>query len=185
MLVTVSDDGGETWSESTTIVGPRPGEFAEAVITTEGIRVYQGKLIAYYGIYEYTTAGLLDGHRHLEGKANAPLDVAWHRDTRTEIVVSEDGGNNWSKPVAAIPRFLPNLSPAPIRGGRLIIPGNLLYPFTEDPEGLNGWKTAGVPRLSQDYVDDPEGFRKGCKLRGDSTHYCEGSFFQTDDGSFT
>ena len=31
------------------------------------------------------------------------------------------------------------------------------------------------------YVDDPEGFHKGCRHRVDPHGYCEGSVLQTDD----
>jgi len=69
--------------------------------------------------------------------------------------------------------------------GRLIMPGSLCYPYTDDPSGIRGWKKTGIPGLPDGYVDDSEGFHKGCDYRearlGDEIHYCEGSFYQTED----
>jgi hypothetical protein len=56
------------------------------------------------------------------------------------------------------------------------------YPWTDDPGGLEGWTTAGIPGLPHDYYDDSEGFHYGRWHRGEAFDCCEGSFFQTDDG---
>ena len=103
-------------------------------------------------------------------------------DTHTEAAVSEDGGETWGEPVRAVERFIPNMPPAAVASGRLIMSGNLRYPYTDDTEGVSRWRDAVLPRLPGGYVDDPEGFHKGCRQRGDPHGYCEGSFFQTDDG---
>jgi hypothetical protein len=62
------------------------------------------------------------------------------------------------------------------------MPGNITFPHTDDPAGIHGWKSAGIPRLPAWTVDDPEGFHKACAYRQDVRNYCEGSFYQTDDG---
>jgi hypothetical protein len=98
-------------------------------------------------------------------------------------MVSSDGGRTWSAPKIVIPRFVPNLRPFQIAAGRLIIPGQVMYPYTDDPQGLTGWKRTGLPRIPEWTVDDSEGFHKACAVRGDTIDYCEGSFFQTDDSA--
>jgi hypothetical protein len=88
--------------------------------------------------------------------------------------------------VARIERFVPNLCPTPIAAGRsgdrLILPGNIWFPYTDDPRGIEGWTIAGIPGLPDDYWDDPEGFHYGSHHREAAFECCEGSFYQTDDG---
>ena len=185
MLLSVSKNKGDTWSRPTVLVSPDPGEVAYEVVTSEGLRVYQDKLIAYCGVYEYTEQPPLSGNppeRPHTGKAMIPEGATWHQNTRTQIRMSQDGGNSWSPAKTIIKGLVPNLSPSATASDRLIIPGNISYPYTDDPAGVSGWKRVGLPRLPEGYVDDPEGFHKVCRARGDSTKYCEGSFFQTDDG---
>ena len=182
MVMSTSDDEGRTWSRPRTLVEPQEGQFAQEVVTSEGLHVYGNTLVAYYGVYEYTAAGLTDGHRHPAGKRMAATHERWHQRTRTEAIVSEDGGESWSAPRQVVDRFVPNLSPVPLTSGRLIMPGNISFPYSDDPSGLTGWTPSGLPRLPKGYVDDPEGFHRACDQRGDPTHYCEGSFYQTDDG---
>jgi len=74
------------------------------------------------------------------------------------------------------------LRPLPTRSGRLIMAGNITFPYMDDPAGIRGWMHAGLPRLPSWTVDDSEGFGKAGVYRGDLRNYCEGSFFQTDDG---
>ncbi len=183
MMMATSDDGGETWSEPAAVVPRQPGEHAEAVITNGGIRVVGDMLVAYYGSFEFTAEGLVDGHRQPLGMAKAPHDVRWHQNVKCAARISEDGGFTWTDAGVMVDRFVPNLGPSVASTGRLIMPGNLLFPYTDDPSGLSGWRVAGIPRLPADYVDDSEGHHKGGRARGDQNGgYCEGSFFETDDG---
>ena len=148
-----------------------------------GLRRHGGRLIAYLGVYEYHDVCLRGGvERPGGGKAAIPAGEQWTLDTHTEVAVSEDDGETWGEPVRAIERFIPNMPPAAVASGRLIMSGNLRYPYTDDTGGVSGWRDAVLPRLPEGYVDDPEGFHKGCRQRGDPHGYCEGSFFQTDDG---
>lgn len=182
MVMSISKDHGETWSKSRPIVARQRGKLADAVIASGGIYVCNRSFIAYYGKYEYTAAGLKDGHRNLlTSRGKIPSDVSRHEGSHAEAIVSEDEGKTWSKPTIIVDRFLPNLSPQATISGRLIMPGSLRFPYTDDPSGLTGWSVAGIPRLPTNYVDDPEGFHKGCRYRGDACEYCEGSFFQTED----
>jgi hypothetical protein len=60
--------------------------------------------------------------------------------------------------------------------------GNITFPYTDDPAGIEGWVSTGLPRLPLWVVDDPEGFHKACFYRHDSCNFCEASFYQTDNG---
>ena len=186
MVLATSDDGGRTWSRPVRLSPAEKGEHAEIAYTAEGIRAHGGKLIAYYGRYEWLPLGLdADGHRTRDACVlyrDRP-DVWVHRGVWTEARVSDDAGKTWSAPRRIIDRFVPNLRPFPLAGGRLIMPGNVTFAYTDDPAGLTGWRRAGLPRLPADAVDDPEGFHKACHQRGDPIEYCEGSFYQTDDGT--
>ena len=183
MLYACSDDAGVTWSEPRTMLPRRPGRYADVVFTGMGLRRHGGRLIAYLGVYEYNDVCLRAGvERPGGGKAAIPVGEQWTLDTHTEVAVSEDDGETWGEPVRAIERFIPNMPPAAVASGRLIMSGNLRYPYTDDAGGVSGWRDAVLPRLPEGYVDDPEGFHKGCRHRGDPHGYCEGSFFQTDDG---
>lgn len=180
MMLATSDDKGETWSTPRTLVAAPKGEHDYAVLTSMGIHVHQGLLVAYCGSYEYTKNGLAcyrgDGCNR-KGRPNEPF----HQNSHCKILVSRDLGKTWQQE-GQIERFVPNLRPQPLRDGRLIMPGNMWFPYTDDPAGITGWKIAGIPRLQKDYVDDSDGFWRGRRHRGDSHACCEGSFYQTDDG---
>ncbi len=181
MVFAVSEDLGETWSEPAALVGPQPGRVGEAVMTGMGIHNHDGQLTAYYGYYDYDEQGV---RTHLE-RGNYPkqeLDFRVNYDSHTGIMTSSDAGATWEGPVAKIDRFVANLGPHRLKTGRLIIPGNMWFPYTDDPRGIEGWAIAGLPRLPEGYYDDPEGFWYGMAHRGDSAAYCEASCYETDDG---
>ena len=179
MLMAVSDDRGETWSRPQPVVDRPPGR---GVVTSMGVHVHAGGLTAYAGYYEITDHGLLGyyatGGNHGMSKRGKP----YHALNHTRILTSGDGGHTWQD-AGRIDRFVPNLAPHRLTGGRLILPGNLAFYHTDDPAGVTGWTYAGLPRLPEGYSDDPEGFWRGCAARGDETHYCEGSCFETDDAT--
>jgi BNR repeat-like domain/BNR/Asp-box repeat len=181
MLMATSDDGGETWSQASVVVGRLPGRVGMGVVTGMGIHIHEGRMAAYYGYYDYDERGV---QTHLE-RGNYPkqeLDFRVNYDTHTGIMVSNDEGATWEGPVAKIDRFVPNLCPQRLRSGRLIMPGNMWYPYTDDPYGIDGWTIAGIPRLPEGHCDDPEGFWYSKAARGDAFIVCEGSCYETDDG---
>jgi hypothetical protein len=182
MLLATSDDMGETWSPARPLVDRQPGRREYGVVTAEGIHVHDGVMAAYYGYYDRTREGVLMYYATGGNIAMARADRPHLAGTHCGIMRSDDGGATWTGPVATIDRFCPNLRPQPIAGGRLIMPGHLWYPWTDDPEGIRGWTHAALPGLPEDYRDDPEGFHRGAVRRGDARPLCEGSFFQTDDG---
>jgi hypothetical protein len=182
MVFSTSDDDGKTWTAPATITPPPPEE--TSAFTGMGIRAHKGDLIAYYGHYAYTDL-VNDGSGRL-WTAFAPVyrddRTKWvHKDVYTEVRVSKDRGATWGEPHRILDRFVPNLRPFPVHSGRLIMPGNITFPYTDDPAGIHHWKHEGIPRLPKWTVDDPEGFHKACAVRHDALNYCEASFFQTDD----
>jgi hypothetical protein len=183
MLFAVSDDDGRTWSKEAEITPPPPEK--TSVYTAMGIRSYKERLIAYYGHYAYTDLsldrnGVPSMYSQNDFKAS-PVEWA-HKDIFTDLRISSDRGQTWGEPVRVLERFVPNLRPFPTRSGRLIMTGNITFPYTDDPAGIEGWHSTGLPRLPIWVVDDPEGFHKACFFRHDLRDYCEASFYQTDDG---
>jgi hypothetical protein len=176
MVMSVSDDRGENWSTPRDVTGRLPGEEADAVVTSGGIFVASERLVAWYAHYEFVPGTLDSGHRK-------PSRGSRHRDTYTAALVSDDGGETWHSTSARIDNICLNQIPRPLASGRLLMTSNMLFPYTDDPTGLSGWRTSGLPRLPAGYQDEPFGFPAGNVARGDTTNYCEGSFFQTDDGT--
>lgn len=179
VMFTTSDDRGQTWAQPRPIVIPPAGRFAPCVCTACGLHAARdgaGRswLTAYYGQYEYAAAGL-------DGVRRRASDAA-HENTATFAVRSGDGGRTWGEPIRLIDRFVPNLGPQPAGAGRLIMPGGVVYPYTDDPEGVADWTWSSLPGLPHDHVDDSAGFQR-CLRESPAEHgYCEGSMFVTDDG---
>jgi hypothetical protein len=183
MLFAISDDDGKTWSSEAQLSPASPDK--TSTFTAMGIRSHRGELIAYYGHFAYNpiafdAAGVVRSEPILENRGDNKVWV--RRNTYCEVRVSKDRGKSWSKPARILDGFVPNLRPFPLESGRLLMPANITFAYTDDPAGLNGWRKAGLPRLPEWMVDDPEGFLKGCSYRQDPRDYCEGSFFQTGDG---
>ncbi len=173
MVMATSDDLGRSWSPPAVVVAPSP---SAAVVTNGGIRPLPdgSGLAAFFGQYEYNNWHIKDGQR-------LPADGS-HKNVFTGAAVSRDGGATWSAPKVVMRNIVPNLGPLPIGGHRLILPGCMAYGYTDDTAGLANWTLARLPRLGEEHVDDSEGWQKGKRARGDELGFCEGSFFQTDDG---
>ena len=178
MMLATSEDGGETWSRPRPVVDRPPGR---GVVTSMGIHPHGSGLTAYAGYYEITDHGLLGYYATGGNHGMSKLGKPYHALNHTRVLRSDDGGESWRQ-AAQIDRFVPNLAPQRLKSGRLILPGNLAFFFSDDPAGVEGWRFAALPRLPEGYSDDPEGFWRGCAVREDDTHYCEGSCFETDDG---
>jgi hypothetical protein len=180
MLLATSDDAGRTWSAPRVLVAP--DDPSTGCITAEGLLVRDGALLAFYGSYGYTAYGL----RHIldpDTTARKPdAGPRWHRDTHCGILVGTDRGRTWSGPAARLPGIVPNLSPAVLRSGRLLLPGNWSFRFTDDPRGLAGWRTGALPRIARETVDDSEGLWHAMHERGDDRSHLEASVLQLDDG---
>ena len=132
----------------------------ERVLTAAGFHQYDGRLVAYFGNY-------------------GP-----HRETTHLQAVTTTDGEHWS-PVREIGIPVnPNHGPQRTASGRLIIAGNISFPWTDDPAGLTGWHMAGIypTDMTATIKDDPASFWGVANKQGWKAALCEGSFFQTDRG---
>ena len=132
----------------------------ERVLTAAGFHEHNGRLVAYFGNY-------------------GP-----HKETTQLFAVTTTDGEHWSAPQEIGLPLNPNYGPQRIASGRLIISGNISFPWTDDPNGLTGWKMSGIypTSMSEKIKDDPASFWEVAKLQDWPTALCEGSFFQSDNG---
>lgn len=165
VLMAVSKDG-LSWSAPRELFAPMEGN---GVLTSAGWYLREdGVLNAYAGLYFYPDATRPKGDRD-------------HVGTTLLCKTSRDGVA-WSEAVDLHLPIIPNQGPHRLMSGRLIIDGNVTFPYTDDPKGLEGWKLAGIsPCPMEGLQDDSEGFHRHAELRGASDHVCEGSHFQTED----
>ena len=156
------------------LLGPLQGKHSEVVLTAAGFHQHAGTLVAYVGRYEYSADHLDKGTRK-EGDAA-------HENTGLLALTSKDG-THWSEPSDLGIPIVPNHPPQALRSGRLLMCGNISYPYTDDPSGLSGWKMAGIypADMAATVFDDSEGFGRVRERAGWPVGLCEGSFYQTDD----
>ena len=132
----------------------------ERVLTAAGFHQHDGTLVAYFGNY-------------------GP-----NRETTHLQAVTTTDGEHWS-PVREVGLPVnPNHGPQATASGRLIIAGNIAFPWTDDPAGLTGWHMTGIypADLAPTIKDDPASFWEVANKQGWKAALCEGSFYQTDDG---
>jgi hypothetical protein len=149
------------WSEPCPLAVPERGEnTTERVLTAAGFHTHDGVLAAYFGNYG----------PHKEG-------------TRLQAVTTRDG-EHWSAVRDVGIPVTPNHPPQPTASGRLVVCGNISFPWTDDPTGLSGYRMTGIypPEMSSSIKDDPASFRDVATRQGWPVALCEGSFYQTDDG---
>ena len=172
VLMSSSDDF-YTWTEPHPLIDSLQGKHSELVLTAAGFHQHAGTLVAYYGQYEYTIDSLQAGIQLGRG----------HEDTALWCVTTADGCH-WSEPRSLHVPVVPNHGPQATASGRLIISGNISFPYTDDRSGLSGWTMTGIypPDMADVVVDDSEGFWKVQARMGWPAGLCEGSFYQTDDG---
>ncbi len=149
------------WTEPHPLVDSLHGSNGEErVLTAAGFHQHGGTLVAYFGNY-------------------GPNKEA----TRLQAVTTTDG-EHWSVAREMGVPVNPNHGPQRTAGGRLIIAGNISFPYSDDPAGLSGWRMTGLypPNVAATIKDDPTSFWEVAKKQGWNAALCEGSFFQTDDG---
>jgi len=171
LLATAEDVS--SWSAPRALLGPLLGEHSEVVLTAAGFHQHAGQLIVYLGRYEYQAAVMADARR--------PEGDRGHQDTGLWAMTTTDG-EAWSAPRALGVPIVPNHGAQATASGRLIISGNVMFPYTDDPAGLAGWTATGIYPPGEPVVDDSEGFWRIQERQGWPVGLCEGSFFQTDDG---
>ena len=77
-------------------------------------------------------------------------------------------GQVWSAPLDMKSPIVPDHGPQPTKSGRLIISGNIAFPYTDDPSGLAGWQMTGIypDDMAATVFDDSEAFWKVQALMG-------------------
>jgi hypothetical protein len=148
------------WTEPRPLVDSlKDAAGVERVLTAAGFHQHDGRLVAYVGNY---------GPRR--------------ESTRLEALTTTNG-EHWSALADMGVPVCPNHGPQATRSGRLIIAGNISFPYTDDPAGLTGWRMAGIyPPVMSNTTDDPSSFWTIAKRAKWPVAVCEGSFYQTDDG---
>lgn len=150
----------EHWSEPVVLAEPgRMGDGTERVLTAGGWHQYDGTLVAYFGDY---------GPR---------------KETTRLMAVTTTDGEHWSAPLDVGVPVCPNHGPQRTASGRLLLTGNISFPYTDDPAGLTGWTMSGIyPREVLFPKDDPASFWPVAAAQTWPTALCEGAFFETADG---
>jgi hypothetical protein len=163
------------WTPPVPLLDAQPGRHSERVLTAAGFHQHAGRLVAYIGSYEYRPDVLENGRRR-------PGDQG-HMDT-TLLAMTTPDGVHWDGPVDLRVPIIPNHGPQATASGRLIISGNISFPYTDDPSGLSGWRMTGLypATMAANIVDDSESFWQVKAAMGWPVGLCEGSFYQTDDG---
>ncbi len=153
-----------------------PSGKGEYVYTAAGFHRHAGRLVAYAGRYAYMPEGLEQNGERKRNDAN-------HVGT-TLLAMTTADGENWSELEDLRLPIVPNHGPQTTASGRLIISGNISFPYTDDPCGLRGWRMTGIypNSMASGIVDDSESFWKVQADAGWPVGLCEGSFYQTDDG---
>ena len=174
-VLMATSGNGRMWSAPQPLLDSQPGTSSEMVLTAAGWHVTIDTLVACIGRYEYRLEYLDKGRRR-------PGDTG-HMGT-TLLAMTTTDGTHWSTPVDLWLPIVPNHGPQRTTSGRLIISGNISFPYTDDPAGLSGWCMTGIypARMAAGIVDDSESFWKIAKAEGWPCGLCEGSFYQTDDG---
>jgi len=173
VLVSSADDFAK-WEEPRPLVDSMQGDHSELVLTASGFHQHGGELTAYVGRYEYRADRLEAGSRKRGDMG--------HERTGLAALTTRDG-RTWGSLVDMRVPVVPNHGPQETFSGRLIISGNVSYPWTDDPSGLAGWTMTGIyPDSMRPLFDDSEGFWIAMRLQGWPVGLCEGSFYQTDDG---
>ncbi len=166
------------WTTATPLVNSQPAPTgSEYVFTASGFHQHAGRLVAYVGRYSYLPEGLEpNGERK-------PADA--HHTGTTLLALSTTDGEHWSEPTdLGLPTMF-NTPPTRLKSGRLLAANSFIYPYTDDPAGLTGWKLGGLipPSMRDKPVDDSETiWRLKEEFNLPVPTLCEGSFFQTDDG---
>jgi hypothetical protein len=144
------------WSAPAVLAAPVKVNDTLTVLTAAGLYQYKGILVAYYG--EYTK----------------------HRQNTHLWAKTSTNGIAWSKAIDMHVPLIPNHGPEATKSGRLIISGNFLFPYTDDPQGISGWKMSSFYPDSLYTQDNSSAFYAPAAKLG-LPPLCEGSFFETDD----
>ena len=171
VLISTSEDF-TSWSDPYPLIDVLQGEHSELILTAAGFHEYKGTLTVYFGQYEYKPLMFESGQSLSSAKG--------HMNTCLRAVTTEDG-DTWTQIREMDIPIVPNHGPQPGLDGRLIISGNISFPYTDDPSGLSGLCMAGIYPSDYSGPDDSESFWEIQKMKGWPAGLCEGSFYMTDD----
>lgn len=168
---------GEHWENIRPVVTPEMLGNRKAILTAAGFYIHGNMLHVYYGYFSYARNALReDGGR--------PLADAGHENTMLGVVSTADCCA-WSEPKKLGICMVANHGPQATASGRLIISGNTVFPYTDNPNGTEDYRITGIyGNAFTDTVvrDDSESIRYVSDFNGWKDRLiCEGSFFQTDD----
>jgi len=135
-------------------------------------------MVAYYGHWDRAPE-LIEADGWRTKSANPELLL----DERTEARVSRNGGASWSAPVVVAPDLTNSMTPFVTASGRVILPGNLTFPYTDDPMGLDNWRWSGVPGLHEGVTDSYFNRKEINKLANTGESFNEACCYQLDDGT--
>jgi len=174
VLMATSSDF-RNWSEPVHLLDTQRGKYGELVLTAAGFHQHAGCLVVYVGSYEYRP-------EFLDENGNRRPGDKGHRNTTLLAMTTTDGWR-WKGPVDLGLPIVPNHGPQPTSSGRLIISGNISFPYTDDPTGLAGWRMTGIypATMAAEIVDDSESFWRVKDAMGWPVGLCEGSFYETED----
>ena len=174
VMLAESDDG-ENWTNVRPIVTPDMIGDPRKVLIASGIYVNDNRMNVYFCSYGYA-------EEVLKGGNTRPFADVLRKDMETGVVSTTDGVH-WSEPQFLGIKIHPTHGPQKLNSGRLLMTGSFVHPYTDNADGINGYKNAGI-------YGDTFGDTTPCeellwdmpKQRGwDVKLLCEGSFYQTDD----
>ncbi len=156
IMLTVSDNFTD-WSDPVPILEPEMGKYGQyKILTPGGISVINGKLVIHYT------------ENDNDGRSNRRIDPVLY-------AVTSDDGQTWSEPINLSLRIFPCQRPLQLSNGRLLLTGNTLVYYTDDPSGTGIWHRCrmGMPKYQDGAItfDDVK------------PSLCEGALFEHNDGT--
>lgn len=178
VMYAVSKDGVR-WSAPQILCESFCGKRMRRVLTAAGFHAYDGRLVAYFGSYEYRTL------REVSDRSGMTRQGKDCVETSLYAMVTQDG-EHFSAPIDLNVPICPNYGPQSLRSGRLLLTGNWAHAYTDDPSGLTGWTLRGFcqedERLKPPLRDDPSYFWDVSRTLGLEGALCEGAYLQEEDG---
>ncbi len=175
VMLAESEDGLH-WENIRPVVTPEMLGDPKKVLTAGGFYSDGNQLNLYYGCYGYKKNSLKGDHTTSE-------QDQFHVGTHLGVITSNDG-KNWSAPQRLEIQIVPNHGPQKTSSGRLILSGNVMFPYTDNPDGINDYQLTGIygnAFQGQPPCDDSESIQYVSQKNGWDALICEGSFYETED----
>lgn len=166
VMMSVSSDFYH-WTLPVPIADSAVGKQSELVLTAAGLSASGGRLVAYVGRYEY------DGGNYARDRR---LDMGMSVYTSTD-------GLSWEETHDTGLPVNPNHGPFRTSSGRHIIAGHAIFPYTDDPDAIVGWKAAGLHpgAIAAGLKDCYHSAIRLAEALDWPVHFTEGSVYETDD----